>query len=123
MASVAAASPADSCCVGGVAARGGDVATSSTSSSARPQFAFGRACARPGLFQRFFEFPSLLDSELLFLGSALLELGSAALYLFEFGLQPRHLIPLFLQIGLMSDSTRNLAVLIFGCAEIAGSAC
>ena len=86
------------------------------------QFAFGSACARPGLFQRLLEFPSLLDSELLFLGSALLELGIAALRFFEFGLQLRHLILLFLELGLMRDCTRNLAVLKFGCAKIAKSA-
>ena len=52
-------------------------------------FAFGQARARPGLFQSLLEFPSLVDSELLFLGGALFELGVAALQLFEFGFQPR----------------------------------
>ena len=85
-------------------------------------FAFGRACARPGLFQRLLELPSLLDSELLFLGRALLELGIAALHLFEFGLQPRHLIMLFLERGLMRDGACNLAVFKISCAKIARSA-
>ena len=86
------------------------------------QFAFSRACARPGLFQRLLEFPSLLDSELVFLGSALLEFGIAAPYLFKFGLQPRHLILLFLELGLMRECTCNLAVFKIGCPEIAESA-
>ena len=70
-------------------------------------FAFGRACARPGLLQRLLEFPSLLDSELLFFGSAPLELGITALHLFEFGLQPRHLILLFLELRLMRDGVQS----------------
>ena len=85
------------------------------------QFALGQGSARPGLLQRLFELPSLLDSELLFLGRALLELGIAALRLSEFGLQPGHLVLLFLELGLMRDCTRNLAVLKIGCAEIARS--
>ena len=60
--------------------------------------------------------------ELLFLSSALIELGTAVLRLLEFGLQPRHLILLFLELGLMRECTRNLAVLKFGCAKIAKSA-
>ena len=81
------------------------------------QFTLGQGCARLGLLQRFLELPSPLDSELLFLGSTLLELGSATLRLFEFTLQPGHLVPLLLELGLMRDSTRNLVVLIFCCAE------
>ena len=60
--------------------------------------------------------------ELLFLGNALLQLGVPALRLLELGLQPEHLGLFFLQLGLMRDCTRNLAILQFGCAEIVKSA-
>ena len=86
------------------------------------EFALGRGGLRLGFLKRLLEFPSLLDSELLFLGSALLELGIAALYLFEFGLKPRHLILLFLELGLMRECACNPAVFKVGCPEIAESA-
>ena len=59
--------------------------------------------------------PDSSRDSLSFLGRALLELGIAALRLLEFGLQPRHLIPLFLQLGLV----RKLALLLCGCAKVA----
>ena len=82
------------------------------------ELTLGRDCARLGLLKGLLEFPSLFYPELFFLGSALLKLRIAALHLFELGLQPGHLVLFFLELGLM----RNLALLLFGCAEIAGLA-
>ena len=79
------------------------------------QFALGPGRARPGLFQRLLEFPSFLIPELLLLGGSFLQLGNTAPRLLKLGLQPRQLLPLFLQLGLV----RKLALLLCGCAKVA----
>ena len=75
-----------------------------------------------GVVSGLLQFPGLFYPELLFLGSALLKLSIAALRLFELGLQPGHLVLFFLELGLVRDRACNLAILQFGCAEIAESA-
>ena len=67
------------------------------------KFLLGRGSAELGLLKGLLEFPSLFYPELFFLGSALLKLSIAALRLFELGLQPEHLVLLFLELGLMRD--------------------
>ena len=74
-----------------------------------------------GVLDGFLQFLGLFYPELLFLGSALLKLSIAALRLFEFGLQPRYLTLLFLELRLMRDGACNLAVFKISCAEIARS--
>ena len=76
-----------------------------------------------GVLSGLLQFPGLFHLELLFLGSALLKFRVAALRLLELGLQPGHLGLFFLELGLVRDRARNLAILQFGCAEIAESAC
>ena len=71
-----------------------------------------------GVVGSLLQFPGLLDPEPIFLNKALLQLGVAALRLLELGLQPEHLVPLFLEIGLVRNRASDLAILQFGCAEI-----
>ena len=74
-----------------------------------------RGRSRLGLLKGFLEFPSLVYPELLLLGGALLKFGIAALRFLELGLQPGHLVPLLLELGLV----RFRAGFLLGCAEIA----
>ena len=75
-----------------------------------------------GVLSGLLQFPGLFHPELLFLGSALREFRVAALRLLELGPQPGHLVLFFLELGLVRDCARNLAILQFGCVEIAESA-
>ena len=68
-----------------------------------------------GVLKGFLKFLGLVYPELLLLGSDLFKLDVVALRLLKLSLQPGHLVPFFLELGLM----RALALLLFGCAEIA----
>ena len=71
-----------------------------------------------GVVGSLLQFSGLLDPEPLFLGKTLLQLDVAALRLLELGLQPEHLVLLFLEIGLVRNRVSNLAILQFGYAKI-----
>ena len=72
-----------------------------------------------GVVSRLLQFLGLFYPESLFVGSALLKLSITTLRLFKLDLQPGHLVLFFLELGLVRNRARNLAILQFGCAEMA----